>query len=382
MSSVQKAEPPHPEHRPEDLQKIKMQTQLRRLERQDWWLWGLACALLLLLTLAVASFSLPGLLGQADPFWQFQQRLAAFALLGLVLLFVVYTGYLQFQVRQVRRRLAEQVSETDQVKQERRRAEELLCLSEDKFSKAFHSNPTAMAISTLAEEHYLEVNDAFLKMVGYEKYELLGRTSMQLDIWVNPAHRSKLLVALQEKQRLDDEEFLFRTRKGDVRYGRLSAQVIQVAGEKCLLSAVRDCTEQRLVEEAARESGERYRRSEGELRTLVDNAPFGIYRSSLETGRLVSVNPALVRMLGYDSAEQVLALDLTRDVYRVPEDGARVGEALRDRERFRGLELRWKRKTGGELLVRASGRTLRGEGGKEYLEVIAEDITEQRVLDY
>jgi PAS domain S-box-containing protein len=382
MDPVRKAKQPQQENRPEDLHKIKMQTQLRRLERQDWWLWGLAFALLLLLTLAVASFSLPGLLGQADPFWQFHQRLAASALLGLVLLFVVYTGYLQYRVRQVRRRLAEQVSETDQEKLERRRAEELLCLSEDKFSKAFHLNPTAMAISTLAEEHYLEVNDAFLKMVGYEKYELLGRTSMQLDIWVNPAHRSKLLVALQEKQRLDDEEFLFRTRKGDVRYGRLSAQMIQLAGEKCLLSAVRDCTEQRLVEEAAREGGERYRRSEEELRTLVDNAPCGIYRSSPETGRFVAVNPALVRMLGYASAEQVLTLDLARDVYCVPEDHARVAEAWRGREHFQTLELRWKRKTGGELLVRVSGRAARGEGGKEYLEVIAEDITEQRVLEY
>lgn len=359
-----------------------MQMQLRRLERQDWWLWGLAFTLLLLLTLAVSSFSLPGLLAQTDSFWQFHQHLAASALLGLVLLFVVYTGYLQFQVRWVRRRLAEQVSETDQEKQERRRAEELLCLSEDKFSKAFHFNPTAMVISTLAEEHYLEVNAAFLKMVGYEKYELLGRTSKQLDIWVNPAHRSKLLVTLQETQRLDDEEFLFRTRKGDVRYGRLSAQVIQVGGEKCLLSAVRDCTEQRLGEEAARESGERYRRSEGELRTLVDNAPYGIFRSSLENGRFVAVNPALVQMLGYDSAEQVLALDPARDVYRVAADRARMGEALRGREHFQGLELRWKRRTGAELLVRTSGRTVRGEGGNGYLEVIAEDITEQRVLEY
>jgi PAS domain S-box-containing protein len=380
MDPVRKAEQYHPEDRPEDPH--KMQAQMRRLERQDWWLWGLAFVLLLLLTFAVASFSLPGLLGQADPFWQFHQRLAASALLGLVLLFVVYTCYQQLQIRRVRRRLAEQVFETAHVNQERRRAEELLCLSEDKFSKAFHANPTAMAISTLAEERYLEANDAFLRMVGYQKYELLGRTSMQLGIWVNQAHRSKLLVALQEKQKLDGEEFLFRTRQGDVRYGQLSAQVIELAGEKCLLSAVRDCTEQRRVEEAARESVERYRRSEGELRTLVDNAPCGIYRSSLETGRFVSVNPALVQMLGYDSAEQVLALDLARDVYRVPEDRARVGEALRDRERFQGLELRWKRKTGAELLVRASGRTVRSEGGKAYLEVIAEDITEHRILEY
>ena len=174
-----------------------MQAHLRRLEQRDWWLWALAFAVMLLLTTAVASFSLPGLLWRADAFWQFHQHLAAYGLYGLVLLFVVYTSYQQLLIKRFRRGLAEQVVATARVDQQRQHAEDLLRLSEDKFSKAFHSSPDAMTISTLAEERYLEVNDAFLQMVGYARCEVIDRTAAKLRIWVNPAHRSSLLATLR-----------------------------------------------------------------------------------------------------------------------------------------------------------------------------------------
>ena len=357
-------------------------TQLRRLERRDWWLWAAAFTVMLLLTSAVASFSLPGSLGPMDTFWQFHEHLAAYGLLGLVLLFVVYTFYQQFLLKQVRRRLAEQVVETARLDQARRRAEELLRLAEDRFFKAFHSSPDAMTISTLAEERYVEVNQAFLQMVGYDQREVEGRPTAQLNLWVNPGHRSSLLAALREKQKLEGAEVLFRTKAGHIRYGLLSAQVIQVNEESCLLSVIRDCTAQRMVEEGLRESELRFRDSERELRSLVDHAPYGIYRSSVEAGRFVSVNPALVRMLGYNSVEEVLALDLARDVYRNPEDSNQVIEFLHGEERFLGLELQWKRKDGSGLPVRASGRMVRTPEGKEFLEVIAEDISARHIMDY
>ena len=162
----------------------------------------------------------------------------------------------------------------------------------------------------------------------------------------------------------------------------LSAQVIEVAGEKCLLSVIRDCTEPRKAEEAVRHSEDRYRTSERELRSLLDSAPYGICRGSVETGKFVSVNPALVRLLGYNSAEEVLALDLTKDVFRRPADRARVLDALRSQEQFRGLEFEWKRKDGSQLPIRASGRIVHDPDGKAFFEVIAEDISPRPILEY
>lgn len=360
----------------------QIRAQLRRFERRDWWLWVAACLLMLTLTLAVASFSVPGLPDNASAFLQLHQRLAANGLLGLVLLFVVYTSYQQFLIKRFRRELAEQAVEAARLEAARTRVEELLRLSEDRFVRAFHSSPDAMSISTLDEARYLEVNDAFLRMVGYEKQEVLGRTALELGLWVNLSQWAALLEALQEKGKLENAEFLFRTKAGGIRYGLQSVQVIEVGGGKCILSAIRDCTEQRMADEALRTSEERYRTSEQDLRSLLDSAPYGICRSDLETGRFVSVNPALARMLGYTYAEELLALDLATDVFGKPEDRIRLMEALRGRDRFHGLELHWKRKDNSQLLVRASGRIVRGGAGKEYFEVIAEDISERRVLDY
>jgi PAS domain S-box-containing protein len=135
------------------------------------------------------------------------------------------------------------------------------------------------------------------------------------------------------------------------------------------------------LEEKRERAQQALRQSAAALSSLVDNAPYGIYRSSVESGRFISVNPALVRMLGYSSTEEVLALDLARDVYRTAENRAQAIQALDTQGQFRDTELQWKRKDGADLVIRSSGRLVRYEGGEDYFEVIAKDITEQRKLE-
>ena len=102
---------------------------------------------------------------------------------------------------------------------------------------------------------------------------------------------------------------------------------------------------------------------------------------SLE-GRFFDVNPALITMLGYDSAEEVLALDPTSDVFADPGEQARVIREFQRGARLDNVEVRWKRKDGSAITVRLSGRAVsRSEETAEVLELIAEDITERRVLE-
>ena len=133
--------------------------------------------------------------------------------------------------------------------------------------------------------------------------------------------------------------------------------------------------EQRLAaEEALRQSEQRYR-------SLVQGAVYGIYRSSLDV-RFVDVNPALVAMLGYDSAEEVLALDLSRDLYADPEMRARLIQQYERTKRVVDVEVPWKRKDGKVIIVRLSGRpVLNQKGETEGFEMIAEDVTERRSLE-
>jgi two-component system cell cycle sensor histidine kinase/response regulator CckA len=123
------------------------------------------------------------------------------------------------------------------------------------------------------------------------------------------------------------------------------------------------------------------RRSEVRYRSLVQTAVYGIYRSSLE-GNFLDVNPALIGMLGYNDALQVLALDPQKDVFVDPAEYARLVDEFRRNGRMDGFEVRWKRKDGNTITVRISGRAVAGgDEPSDVLEAIAEDITERRVLE-
>ncbi|HUS18622.1 MAG TPA: cache domain-containing protein [Terriglobales bacterium] len=120
--------------------------------------------------------------------------------------------------------------------------------------------------------------------------------------------------------------------------------------------------------------------SEARYRSLIQGATYGIYRSD-EVG-FVSVNPAMVAMLGYSSEAEVLALDLERDLYADPADRNRFLSSYKEKEIVTSEELRWKRKDGRISTVRLSGRTVPNERGSGYcFEMIAEDITERRALE-
>jgi PAS domain S-box-containing protein len=123
------------------------------------------------------------------------------------------------------------------------------------------------------------------------------------------------------------------------------------------------------------------RRSEVCYRSLVQTAVYGIYRSSLE-GRFLDVNPALIGMLGYNSAVEVLSLDPKADVFADPAEYTRLIDEFRRTGRMDGVEVRWKRHDGALITVRISGRAVAGgDEPADVLEAIAEDITERRVLE-
>jgi two-component system, cell cycle sensor histidine kinase and response regulator CckA len=123
------------------------------------------------------------------------------------------------------------------------------------------------------------------------------------------------------------------------------------------------------------------RRSEVRYRSLVQTAVYGIYRSSLK-GRFLDVNPALIGMLGYNSALEILALDPQKDVFLDSGEYSRLVDEFQSTGRVDGFEVRWKRKDGAAITVRISGRAVASEDEPaDVLEAIAEDITERRVLE-
>jgi len=148
---------------------------------------------------------------------------------------------------------------------------------------------------------------------------------------------------------------------------------VELEGKPYLAAVGIDLTENKQAEEAVR-------RSEAELRSFVKNAPYGIGTISVQQDRFVHANPALVKLLGYQSEAEVLALTVSRDLHSAGADGFRAQPTRADF--FSAVEFTWKRKDGKPVLVRASGRRMSSpEHGGDILEIIAEDVTARRLLE-
>ncbi len=133
---------------------------------------------------------------------------------------------------------------------EHRQAEEALRQSEEKLQKIFRTSPTLINLTNTRTHRYLDVNDAFERITGYSRQEVIGRTTVELAIWAEPHRRRELLQQLQAEGRVRDAEFRFRTKTGEIRTGLLSSELIEIEGETYTLTAIADITERKRAEEA------------------------------------------------------------------------------------------------------------------------------------
>jgi PAS domain S-box-containing protein len=123
-------------------------------------------------------------------------------------------------------------------------ANQRLTESEGRFSKAFRSNPQPMSLTTLEEGKYVDVNEAFLSMSGYTRAEVIDHTSLELRIFNSPEERNSFLVhPLLTKGAVRNSEMNFRTKSGAFRVLLSSAELLDVAGQKCILVASSDITD-------------------------------------------------------------------------------------------------------------------------------------------
>ncbi len=122
------------------------------------------------------------------------------------------------------------------------------------FAKAFRSSPLSITISTLSEGRYLDVNSAFLQMMGYERRDVIGRTAAELGIWADPEDRDRMLKMLGGANVGKGLHARLKTRLGEVRETNVSAEIIDVDGTPCMLAVTQDVTEARRLESQLRQA--------------------------------------------------------------------------------------------------------------------------------
>ncbi len=179
---------------------------------------------------------------------------------------------------------------------ERKLGVEALRASEVRFAKAFQSNPAAMCITTVADGRFIEVNERYCQLFGHAREELVGRTSVELNLWADPVIRSLLVERLRSDGSIRDFESRFRRKNGDMLDALISMEIIGVRDERdpVLISMFADITErkraevkinqlnaeleQRVAERTAQyeAANQELRHSRAELNSLFESLP-GLY---------------------------------------------------------------------------------------------------------
>ncbi|MCU0572387.1 MAG: transporter substrate-binding domain-containing protein [Syntrophobacteraceae bacterium] len=261
---------------------------------------------------------------------------------------------------------------------ERKRVEAALRESEERFFKAFSLSPAPMVISDIDSGRFIDVNEQWVRMLGYTQEETIGETSYEQGIWEDPEVRSRLGQRLRETGSFRDEPVRFITKSGETRDALWSAEKVNLGGSEVMLSLIYDFTERKRAEDALRTSEER-------LRLALSAANQGFYDLNVQTGEAV-VSPEYARMLGYEPESFRESSAAWRDRLH-PDDRESAYQAFRDYiEGRRGdyrLEFRQRTKSGDWKWILSHGRILeRDEDGKP-LRMLGThtDITERKRIE-
>jgi PAS domain S-box-containing protein len=244
-------------------------------------------------------------------------------------------------------------------------------LAEEKFSKAFRTCPDAMAITELESGRFIEVNDSHERIFGYSRKDVIGRTTVELGIFRNPQEREAFTAPLRTQGTVHRMEMQIRDRDGCPHDVLSSAECFDFAGQRWVLTIIQDMTERKQAESALRANEQR-------LRSFIENSTVGIYRST-PAGRIIMANPAMLRITGYDTLEQLAARNLEVEASQSSYPRREFKEQIERAGQLSGWEATWKRRDGTLIAVRETASVVRGpDGSVLYYDGILEDISERK----
>ncbi len=174
---------------------------------------------------------------------------------------------------------------------------EALRESEERFRTVFHASPDSIALGSLPDSKYRYVNDTFVAQTGYTREETIGKGSLELGIWQDPADYDRMISTLARQGYCENLQACCRMKNGEIVPALVSARIVSIGGIRQTLVIVRDIRELETARSALSESEQRFR-------ALVETMPCGVTELDCR-GDLTFANRAYAEMLGYQ-VEQVI----------------------------------------------------------------------------
>jgi PAS domain S-box-containing protein len=266
---------------------------------------------------------------------------------------------------------------------ERKRAAEALRKSEHKFLTVFHVVPALLGITTIAEGIFIDVNETCMRILGYQRDEVIGHTSLELGIWESQTERDRAMRALEEHGTVRDMEINLSGKTGDKLVGLLSAEFIDIDGEQYILSMINDITERKRAEAE-------HERLFLQLEAVMESINEGVVISDLE-GNVLTMNKEALALHEYEKVEQVRQhLSEFRKTFELIDLEGRpvsleqwpTARAIRG-ERFTDYEVHVRRKDTGKLWLGSyNGSPVFNKSGEIFLSVVTiRDITERKFAE-
>ena len=254
-----------------------------------------------------------------------------------------------------------------------KKMEQALRESENKLSVAFRASPHALAIVTMGEGKFVDINDNVCRLTGYSREEIIGHTVDELKIWGDQAFRSRIAKALWEKGHVNNEELEWRTRTGEKITMLMSAEIADINGKKCIVSSITDITYLKKIEQDLRKSEERFAKA-------FNSSPGILSITKASDGTFMEINDSFTRVFGFTRAETIGHKSLEMRLWVNPDDRKDMIRKLMETGHVRNEEYLHRTKSGDIRTLLFSAESIEFDGEPCVL-AMTNDITEYKRME-